>query len=50
MFFDEIAAEEKSGEDKVEINPRVNPMSRTMFVENNALCSFLIERKTIASN
>ena len=50
MFLDEISADEKSAEDKVEISPRINPMSKTMFVVYNALRSFLIERKTIASN
>ncbi len=50
MIFDEISAEEKSVEDNVEISPRINPMSKTIFDDNNALRSFLIERKTIASN
>jgi hypothetical protein len=48
--YDEISTVVKSAEDKVEINPRVKPSNKIMFAENKALLSFLIERKTIATN
>ncbi len=50
IFLDDVSAEEKNAEDKAEMSPSVNPTSKTILEEKNAVRWFLIARKAIARN